>query len=72
MSESTVLAPAAKLRTIIKININTANAQKRCKDNMCILVQAVGAAVTVGCLANPSVPTDRHSEARHARQSADH
>jgi len=39
---------------------------------MCILVQAVGAAVTVGCLANPSVPTDRHSEARHARQSADH
>jgi len=41
------------------------------KDNVCILVQAVGGAATVGCPANPSVPTDQNSGVQHARRSAD-
>lgn len=72
MSESTVLALAAGLKTIIRINIKTANAQKRStKNNMSIILeQEVGAVAIVGCPANPSALTDRHSEERHAQQSA--
>jgi hypothetical protein len=72
VSESTVLAPAAKLKSTIKTNINTGNAQKKeQKDNVCILVQAVEVAATADCPVNPSAPTVQHSGVQRERRSAD-